>query len=202
MPLIPTFMSTQMRLKGTSKLLTGDKYRPFVSATSTAVSTYVPAASIVTSINNVTGPGAGTFTGRVKGLSASPMSSLMMTKATLFLLTGRDIKKLFDAVSYGVVQASKSLVAHGAVVGGGPGRGNGKILGLVPTAMEPIIIANLAGKVLVGSKIRKLVSCIAFGVCNHILTSGRVSTTCIGAAAGPPAGPVQIPAAPGTGKLV
>lgn len=202
MPVLPPVMSSQARFKGTSLILNGSKYGALVSATSTAVSTYITSASFVTSTNNVTGPGAGTFVGRVSGLNASAMSNLMRLKATSKLLTGRDIKKLFDAVSHGVVQAMRTAVPQGSVIGGGPGTGRGKILGLVPAVLEPQIIAQLAGRILVGEKMRNLVSCIAFGVCTHINTASQVSTTCIGAFAGPPAGPVQIPAAVGPGKIV
>lgn len=202
MPVVSAFMSTQMRLKAASLLITGSKYSPMVSAISSAVATYVVSASFVTSTNQVTGPGAGTFTGRLQGLSAPAMSKMMRLKATASLLTGRDIGKLFDSVSHGVVQALKTAMAQGAVVGGGPGSGTGKVLGLVPSALQGLIMAQMAAKGLTGSKASKLASAMAFGVCMHIMSAGMIRNTCIGAAAGPPAGPVMIPVAPGTGKLV
>lgn len=194
-------MSTQMRLRGNSLLLTGDKFSSFVSAVSNATAQYVISASVVNSINTALGPGAGTFTGRISGLSASTMSSLMQIKAAASLLSGRDIKKLLDSVAFGVVQAMRSVVVQGTVIGAGPGTGSGRVYALVPTALEGLIIAQTSLRLLSGSKMRQLVSAIAFGICNHITTSGTITTTCIGAAAGPPAGPVTIPTAPGPGRL-
>jgi len=130
------------------------------------------------------------------------MSKLMRLKASASGLSGRDIGKLFDSVSFGVVQGMKTTVAQGTVIGAGPGSGKGKILNLVPQALEPLIMAQLSARTIAGTKTRAVASAMATGICNHILTSGLISTTCIGAAAGPPVGPVTIPTAPGTGKLI
>lgn len=202
MPLIPTAMSGLMTAKAASLTLSGSKYSSLVSGISSAVASYVISASLVTSTNNALGPGAGTFTGRISGLSPSGMSKLMQLRAAAAGLSGRDINKLFDSVSFGVVQALKTVVATGAVIGAGPGSGNGRILNLVPQTLQPIILAMLSPKSISGTKLSSLASAMAFGICNHILTKGRITTTCIGAAAGPPVGPVTIPTAPGTGKLI
>ena len=202
MPIVSSFMSSQMQLKSSSVTVSGSKFSGIVSAVSNAVASYVPSTAQVQSTNIVVGPGAGTFTGRVSGLSAPVMSKLMQLKAAIAGLTGRDIGKLCDAVSFGVIQAMRQVTVQGTVVGGGPGSGNGKILALVAKSLEPIIIANLSAKILMGSKTKDLISAIAFGVCNHIMSAGTITTTCIGAFAGPPTGPVTIPAAPGMGKLV
>jgi hypothetical protein len=129
------------------------------------------------------------------------MSNLMRIKAAASLISGRDIKKLLDSIAFGVVQAMKSVVVQGTVIGAGPGTGNGRIKALVPTALEALIIAQMSVKLISGSKLRQLISAIAFGICNHIMTSGTILTTCVGVAAGPPSGPITIPTAPGLGRL-
>lgn len=202
MPIVPTAMSGLMMAKGASLTLSGTKLNSLTSGISSAVASYVLSASFVTSINNALGPGSGTFTGRISGLNPSTMSKLMSLKASALGLSGRDLSKLFNSVSFGVVQALKTAVAQGIVIGAGPGSGNGKILNLVPKALEAIIMAQLAAKVISGTKLKSLASAMATGICNHIMTSGRITTTCIGAAAGPPVGPVTIPTAPGNGKLI
>ena len=157
MPLVPTFMSSQMRIKGNSLLISGDKFSPFVSAVSNATASYITSSAVVNAINSALGPGSGTFTGRISGLSSSTMSNLMRIKASSALLTGRDIKKLLDSVAHGVVQSMNTVVVQGVVIGAGPGTGNARVLALVPTALENLIIAQMSAKILTGDNLRKLV---------------------------------------------
>lgn len=202
MPFIPSTMTGLMMAKASSQSIHGNKLLPQFSAISSAVCAYFTVAPIVVSTNIVTGPGAGAYTGKVVGLLPSAMSSLMMLKMTSQGLLGRDVKKLFDAVSFGVCNTMlTTAVAQGAVIGGGPGAGQGKITGLVPSALQNLLYVNLVGKLLSGSKTMALSSAMAFGICTHIMTTGVVITTCLGAFAPPPAGPVPIPAAPGPGRL-
>jgi hypothetical protein len=131
------------------------------------------------------------------------MSSLMMIKAASSGVRGRDIKKLFDAVSFGVCNTLLTTAfAQGVVIGGGVGAGQGKIINMVPSALQSLISVNLASKLLTGSKTMALSGALAFGICTHVMTLGVVITSCIGAFAPPPAGPVPIPAAPGPGRLI
>lgn len=191
-----------MTAKGASLTLAGSKFSTLASAISSAICSYVLSAGIVNSTNVVIGPGAGTFTGKVAGLVSSTMAQLMTAKAASMSMAGRDISKLFNAVSTGVVTGFSTVMAMGTVIGGGPGTGTGKIMGLVPTALTGLIVAQTAVKLLSGKDMNKLVSAIAFGACTHIMSNGTITTTCIGAFAGPPVGPVTIPAAPGIGRLV
>jgi hypothetical protein len=191
-----------MVAKGAGSLMTGEKFMPFVNATSTATCQYLMAAPIVMTTNMVIGPGAGTFTGKVIGCVPSAMTSLMMIKAAGFMLVGRDTQKLFDAISFGVCMTIlTTAIAQGSVIGGGPGAGQGKIVNLVPSALQSLIMTQLAGVTLMGEKTFQIIGAIAFGICTHIMTAGTVVTTCIGAFAPPPVGPIPIPAAPGPGRL-
>ena len=202
MPLLPPVMQGSMFLKASSELLAGSKLQSFVSAVSAATCQYISIAAIVNSVNTVLGPGVGTQTGTVVGLIPQQMSSLMSLKAASSGLLGRDLSKVFDAVSFGVVTSMSTVFLQGTVIGGGPGTGVGKITGLVPTALAGLIMAQEAVRLMAGSKLFQTVSAIAFGICTHIMTVGTVNVINIGAAAPPPAGPVPIPAAPGIGRLV
>lgn len=202
MPLVPTVVSGATNAKAASLTLSGSKLSSLVSAISTAVCTYVLSVGTSTSTNIVLGPGAGTKTGRVVGLVSSSMAQLMKAKAAASGLAGRDISKLFNSISTGIVQGFQTVIVQGSVVGGGPGSGTGKILGLVPNALSGLIVAQGALRILSGRDLSKLASAIAFGACTHIMANGTVTFTCVGAAAGPPAGPVSVPAAPGIGRLV
>lgn len=202
MPLISSAMSTLMLLKSSQKFMSGSKLPFIVSAVSNATSQYVIVASIVNSTNNALGPGSGTQTGRIVGLFPPVMSGLMVAKAASFGIAGRDSKKLFDAVSFGVVNAMKTVLLQGAIIGAGPGTGRGRIKGLIPDILEGSIMAQEYFKQISGDKLRYIVKAMAFGICNHIKKTGTVIVTNIGVAASPPVGPVTIPAAPGIGKLV
>jgi hypothetical protein len=192
-----------MIAKGASTKMLGSKFMPFVSAVSKAVCQYMAMAPIAMSTNVVLGPGAGTYMAKIVGCVPVAMSSMMLVKAASTMTVGKDTKKLFDAVSFGVCNTLlTTAMSQGTVVGGGPGAGQGKILNLIPTVLTGLIMANLAGSKLFGSKTMQIVSAIAFGVCIHIMSAGTLVTTCIGAAAPPPAGPVPVPGAPGFGKLI
>lgn len=203
MPFIPTVMTSLMMAKAASKLMGGSKLLPEVSAISSAVCSYLAIAPIVISTNVVVGPGAGTYTGKLVGVIPSVMSGLMTLKAASKGIMGRDTKKLFDVVSFAVCQSLLTTAfAQGAVIGGGPGVGMGKITNLVPSILQNIIFINMSGRLLGGSKARDIAGAMAFGICMHIQTTGTVITTCVGAFAPPPVGPIPIPVAPGPGRLI
>jgi hypothetical protein len=196
-------MTGLMMAKAASKLMGGSKMLPEISALSSAICSYLSLAPVVVSTNIVTGPGAGTYTGKVVGVVPSVMSNMMALKAASKGIMGRDTKRLFDTVSFGVCQTMLTTVfAQGAVIGGGPGTGQGKIVNLVPSFLQNIIFLNMSGRLLGGSKARDIAGAMAFGICMHIQTSGTVITTCIGAFAPSPVGPIPIPAAPGPGRLI
>lgn len=202
MPLVPSTMERLILTRASSVTIAGNKLSYFVSAISGGTSQYILSASIVNSTNIALGPGAGTQTGKVVGLVPSGMSKLMMTKASAAGLAGREIKRLFDSISFGVVNAMKGVVLQGSIIGAGPGTGTGKISGLVPSALQNLIYAQCQYRLISGDKLRMFLLAIAFGICNHIMTAGTVVVTDIGVAASPPVGPITIPAAPGIGKLV
>lgn len=201
MPYVPSAIKSLIQLKASSRLMSGSKLPDMVGAIASASSQYILSASTVNSTNIALGPGSGTQVGRIVGLVPSAMSSLMMLKSAALGLSGRDIKKFYDAVSFGVVNAAKSIIMQGTIIGAGPGTGTGKIVGLVPTGLETLIFAQSAFRLLSGQRLRAMISCVAFGVCNHVMTTGTVTITDIGVAASPPVGPVTIPAAPGIGRL-
>jgi len=200
--MIPVITQALMAAKGASKGLAGSKLPMIEQALSKAVCQYILVSAFVTSTNNVIGPGAGTQTGKILGLSPNTMSGLMVAKAASLGLAGKDIKSLFDTVSFGVVNSMNSVLLQGVVIGGGLGTGTGKIIGLVPFVLTGIIMIMMKAVKMYGDKTFAMASAIAFGVCTHIMSNGTVSVTNIGAAAGPPIGPITIPAAPGIGRLV
>ncbi|RKY82316.1 hypothetical protein DRQ07_01665 [candidate division KSB1 bacterium] len=202
MPLISQSIKGLITLKASSKLLSGDKLSALVTAISNATAQYVLSAAIVNSTNIALGPGSGTQTGRISGLVPNTMSSLMMLKASSAGLSGRDIRKLLDAVSFGVVNSMKSVLLQGVIIGAGPGTGTSKITGLSTSALQKLILAQSFFRQISGNKLRALISAMSFGIINHIMLSGIVNITDIGVAASPPVGPVTIPTAPGTGRLV
>lgn len=201
MPLLPPVMQGMIQAKAASQVVVGSKLPALVSAISMATCQYVLVSSIVNSTNVAMGPGAGTQIGRIVGLMPNMMSKLMLMKAAASGISGRDTRKLFGSIAFGVCNAMKTVIMQGTIIGAGPGTGTGKIIGLVPTALSAIIMANAAARIIAGTKLPAISSAIAFGICTHILTNAIVTITDIGAAAPPPAGPVPVPAAPGIGRL-
>ena len=195
-------MQGMVQAKAASQLVSGSKLPSLVSGVCNATSQYVLASAIVNSTNIAMGPGSGTQIGHIVGLVPSLMSTLMLSKAASMGIAGRDLNKLFGAISFGVCNSMQTVVMQGTIIGAGPGTGTGKILGLVPNVLAGLILAQEAFKTIAGSKINSLVSAIAFGICTHILTTAIVTITDIGVASPPPAGPVPVPAAPGIGRLV
>jgi len=202
MPLIPQAMQGLVQAKAASQLIAGSKLPSFVSGICNATCQYVISSSVVNSTNVAVGPGSGTQIGRIVGLVPNLMSTLMVAKAASSGLAGRDISKLCGSVAFGVCNAMQTVVMQGTIVGAGPGTGTGKILGLVPNVLSGLILAQMAGQTLSGSKLSSLASAIAFGICTHLLTTAIVTITDIGVASPPPAGPVPVPAAPGIGRFV
>jgi hypothetical protein len=202
MPLVSPAMQSLIQLKAASKLMAGNKLPDVVSAISGATCQYILLSAIVNSTNIVTGPGAGTQIGRIVGLFPQQMSTAMQLKAGSSLISGRDFGKLCDAISFGVVNAMNSVLLQGTVIGGGPGSGTGKIMGLIPTALTTLILAQEAFRLISGSKLREVISAISFGICTHIMTVGTVTIINIGVASPPPAGTFVLPVAPGIGRLV
>ena len=194
-------MQSLIQLKATSDLMAGNKLPDVISAISFATCQYITASSVVNSTNIVLGPGAGTQTGVIVGLVPQAMSSMMLLQATSLGLSGKNLPMLFDAVSFGVVTTVMACPVQGVVIGGGPGVGTGTIIGLIPTALQLLILNQAIFRLLSGSRIRDIISAISFGICNHIMTSGVVTLTDIGVFTPPPVGPIPIPAAPGIGSL-
>lgn len=201
MPYIPTAIKSLIQLKAASQMMSGSKLSDIVGAVSNATSQYILSASIINSTNIALGPGSGTQIGRITGLVPMAMSSLMLLKATALGLSGRDIRKLYGSVSFGVVNAAKTIIMQGTIIGAGPGSGTGRITGLIPIGLETLIMAQSIFRLLSGSRLRAIVSCMAFGICNHFMTNAIITITNIGVAASPPVGPVTIPMAPGIGRF-
>ena len=195
-------MQGLIQARGASVLLAGSKFPDIVSAVSSAACQYILTAAIVNSTNVALGPGSGTQTGTIQGLIPNAMSALMQVKAASMALSGRDLGKICDAVSFGVCNGMSSVMLQGTIIGAGPGTGTGKITGLIPSGLEALIFAQTSFRLLSGRNIRDLISALSFGICNHIMTTATVLCIDIGVAASPPAGPVPIPAAPGIGRLV
>lgn len=201
MPLSSSALSALIIAKAGSSLIAGSKMTPYIRAIADATVQHLMTASTVTSVNMVTGPGSGTLTGRITGVNRLTMRSLIMNRLRLYRLAGRDTQRLVDAICFGVVQSLNTVVVQGTVIGGGPGSGTGRIVGLSPTIMEKLILAYLGPRVLIGEKQRQFISSVAFGVCTAIMSNAVVNTICIGVFSPPPAGPVPIPTAPGTGRF-
>ena len=202
MPIIPQVMTGLMAVKAASNLMSGSKLPAIEASVSYAACQYILTSAIVNSTNVAIGPGSGIQTGKIIGLIPYIMSKSMLLKAASKGLSGKDLGRFFSAISFGVVNGLNTAVLQGVIIGAGPGTGTGKITGLIPSALQGIILAQEAFRAISGSQARALAGCIAFGICIHIMTFGLMTITDIGVAAPPPVGPIPLPAVPGFGKLI
>lgn len=202
MPIVSTAISSSATLKASSTEIVGRDMRKMASAVAMATTQFILTNAVVVSTNVVVGPGAGTSTGTLQGMVPSALSALMVQIGAGFIMVGRDVKKFFDAISFGIVQGMKPAIAQGAVIGGGPGTGTGNIVGLTPAVLTPLIMAQFGSKLIVGTNSLQMASIISTAVCTYFSTTVKVQNTDIGVFTPPPIGPVTIPAAPGIGKLV
>lgn len=200
MPLNTTFTQSSIQLRMFSQLLNGNSLPAVVSCISKSTCQYLMLASTVPSTNMALGPGAGTQTGRIYGLTPGGMSTMMSLRAAPTGIAGKEAKKFFDAVSFGVVLSLNTVIVQGSVIGAGAGTGIGKVVGLVPSALELLMLGQMLIKFILGKNNRALASSVAFGICSHIMSAGTVMLTDMGAAAPPPAGPVPL-IAPGFGRF-
>jgi len=181
MPFSASKMTEYILAKASQSKMGGQKMQPMISAVSSAVCSYLPKAAEVSSTNLVLGPGNGTYRGTLTGCSPSTMGSLMASKGQSQGLSSQEIKKFFNAISFGVCQIlSGSVTAQGNVIGGGKGSGQGKITSLSQSELQQRILSFLKGKKFLGGKTEALASAISFGICNHIMGDIKVLTTCTG----------------------
>lgn len=164
----------------------------------TAVAMYLVTPNLVTcSLNGTAGPVGSINSVAVFGLVPTAMSGFMFAKAASKNLKGRDIKKLFDAISSGLSQILMGMILTGTSAGIAVGAGVGSFTALSDKALSSLMYSAMLVKQLKGRDAQKLCDCISFGIVNHLKSSVRFTTVVTGAIAPvPPVGPVAVMSIP------
>lgn len=148
-------------------------------------------------VNGTAGPTGTIIHITVLGMVPTVMSGLMSGKAATVGFKGRDMIKLFGAVSRGVTISLSAMQIQGATVGCAVGAGTGRFYGLQANALGVFIKAQDAVKRLLGRDIIKLADIFAFGIATHLSQSATFTVSVAGAIAPvPPAGPVSVVSIP------
>ena len=194
MPIVSKAISGAIQGQFALKKLTGRDAIKLAGVIGSSVSKYLMLPNLVTcSLSGTAGPIGNINSIVVVGLVPTAMSGFMFTKAVSKNLKGRDIKKLFDAISLGLVQILMGMVLSGSAVGIAVGGGTGTFTALSDQALSKIMYATMLSKQLKGRDAIKLCDCISFGIVNHLKTSVKFTTVVTGVIAPvPPAGPVAV----------
>lgn len=174
--------------------LTGRDAIKLAGVVGSSVSKYLMIPNMVScSLNGTAGPVGNISSITVFGLVPTAMSGFMLSKAATKKLTGRDIKKLFDAISNGLSQVLMGMVLSGTAAGIAVGGGVGSFTALSDQALSKLMYATMLSKQLKGRDAANLCDSISFGIVNHLKTSVRFTTVVTGVIAPvPPVGPVAV----------
>lgn len=174
--------------------LTGRDSSKLANAIASSVAKYLIIPNLVTcSLTGATGPIGTINSVAVVGLVPKVMSSLMVSKAYSKNLKGRDISKLFDAISNGIGQVLQGMVLSGTAVGIAVGGGTGFFTAVSDSALSKMMLSFMKLKKIEGRDISKICDCISFGITNHLKTSVKFTLVVSGAIAPtPPTGPIVV----------
>jgi hypothetical protein len=146
---------------------------------------------VTCSLNGTVGPIGSITSTVVVGLVSSAMSSLMQSKAALKGFKGRDVKKLFDAISNGLVIILYQMILSGKAAGIAIGVGIGTFTALNDSLMSKEMSSKMKIKNINGRDMQSLCDCISFGIVNHLRTAVKFQVVASGTIAPvPPTGPL------------
>ena len=194
MPIASQIISSAIQGQFALNKLTGRDIATIAGVIGSSVSKYLMMPNMVTcSLNGTAGPLGNINSVVVSGLVPTALSGLMYGKASLIKLTGRDIKKIFDAISAGLCQSLMGMVLSGTAAGIAVGGGVGSFTALSDQALSKLMYGMMLSKKLKGRDASKLCDSISFGLVNHLKTSVKFTTVVTGVIAPvPPAGPVAV----------
>lgn len=184
----------QMALLG----LTGRDTGKLASAAGNAVFTHVVVPNVSTaSVTGTAGPLGTIIHVAVVGIVPVVMSGIMKTKAASFGWSGRDMGKLFTAISNGLSISLSAMQLTGTVAGCAVGGGTSRFYGLSSTVLSNLMKLQMTGRSITGRDMSKLCDIISSGVVTHLKQSATFTITVAGAVAPvPPTGPIAVAGIP------
>lgn len=200
MPVNPTTLSAAIQANMLSKGMVGRNNISMSTAVGTAVGIYLLLPNRITCfLTGVAGPQGAIANTGITGLSAFLMNSYMIAKATTKGFIGRDMLRLFDAVSRGITQILYTSVVTGTVIGCAAGTGVGRFTNLISKELSQYILSQMFLRGLAGRNTIDIADIIAFGVTTHLLGTVTIPVAAVGAPFPvPPVGPVPVAGVPST----
>jgi hypothetical protein len=194
MPVVSKAISSAIQMKLSLSNLTGRNIANIADVIGTSVATYLVTPNLVScSLSGTAGPIGNISSTAVIGLVPTVMSGLMLNKAASKKLNGRDIKKLFDSISYGLSQILMGMVLTGTAVGIAVGVGAGSFTAVNTTTLSNLMYSLMLSKQLTGRDTANLCESISFGIISHLKSSVRFNVLVTGVVAPvPPVGPVAV----------
>jgi hypothetical protein len=128
----------------------------------------------------------------VGGLIPSSMAGYMLQKSGK-KLRGRDLSKLFNAISVGVCTSLTSMTLSGTTIGVGVGSGTGSFTAVTAEGLSKSIALQMKAKRLLGVNSVDLANAIGFGIAQQLKIATKITVMASGAVAPvAPTGPVAI----------
>lgn len=198
MPLTAPTISKAILAQSLVKNIIGRDISDVANAVGAALATYLAIPNLVTCTFAGTAGPIGSITSlSIVGLVPTAMSGFMLSKGNLKNLRGRDIIKLFNALSVGICQNLQTTVLTGSVAGCAVGTGIGSFTGVNEQALSQIMFSQMLLRNIKGRDAINLCDCISFGVVRHLQSSVKYSVAAAGPIAPtPPTGPVPVAAIP------
>lgn len=194
MPISGSLISSAIQSQFLLRNISGRNAIDIAGAVGSSLAKYIILPNLVTcSLNGTAGPVGNINSVAVIGLVPAAMSNFMYGKSLSKQIKGRDIKKIFDSISTGIVQILVGMILSGSAAGIAVGGGVGTFSAVNEQALSKILLAELKLRNIKGRDSIKFGDCISFGVVKHLQSSVKFTTIVTGAVAPvPPAGPVAV----------
>jgi hypothetical protein len=178
----------------TGRSLRGRGARTLANAIGTGLYVYLQTPNLVSCnfLMGFAGPIGNISSIIVGGLVPSTMAGYMIQKAGK-KLTGRDLSKLFNAISIGVCTSLTSITLNGTTIGVGVGSGTGSFSAVTAEGLSKSIALQMKAKRLLGVNSVDLANVVGFGIAQQLKTATKITVLASGTVAPvAPTGPVAI----------
>jgi hypothetical protein len=199
MPLSPTLLSGAIKFQMAGVGFAGRDMFKLADAIGRAVFIHVSTPNMtLSSLAGTIGPvGTVNNVAPVVGIVPTVMSNLINANGLQSGFVGRDLRKLSQAISFGLSQVLLTMVLNGSAIGVSVGGGSAKFAALNPTVLGNLLKVQMASVGFAGRDMFKLATMVSTGVVMHLMSSATFPVVSVGVIAPiPPVGPLPIAAVP------
>jgi hypothetical protein len=200
MPVTAKIISAAIMANFASSVILGRNAIDIADAVGTGVAVHITTPNMLTFACSGTAGPVGTASSLVvAGIVPTAMTGLMMTRAAQvgFGIGGRDMQKMFSAISKGVAAVLNGSLVQGNFGGLALGGGTARFTKINAQILNRLIQANLASKGMIGRDVGKISDCISYGIVNQLKAGATFTILVSGAIAPvPPVGPLPMAGLP------